>query len=211
MNTQTPTHWCSLHTCWHKENSGTCTDRHRETHHQLQRQEVRAFFGWFSPHLTSDKPRFIRRANCLPVCSHKIHTQTSRWTTYWCHFLYQHCYSLDFSSLDRCLQRQRLAAQSGWTQPCQDHRDLIQNRFTRRAANWYNATNNSIRHLGLFWISVKKKISLTLSLFYSHMKAHSHTHKQSKKLCYFFSYAGWWLCKLQKTNDRLSYQIWLWK
>lgn len=80
------------------------------------------------------------------------------------------CYSPDFSSLDRCLQRQRLAAQSAWTQPCQDHTDLIQNRLTRGAANWYNATNNSIRHLGLFWISARKK-------YPQHLLSFTHTWK----------------------------------
>lgn len=81
----------------------------------------------------------------------------------------RHCYSLDFSSLDRCLQRQRLAAQSAWTQPCQDHRDLIQNRFTRGTANWYNVTNNSTEHFGLFWFSGRKKYPKHFTLLYSHI------------------------------------------
>lgn len=82
----------SAHTCWHKEKQRHVhrqAQRERERHHRLQRQEVGAFFGWFSPHLTSDKPRFIQRANCLPVCLHTTHTQTSRWTAYCCHFLLQ--------------------------------------------------------------------------------------------------------------------------
>lgn len=127
-----------------------------ETHHQLQRQGRQGLF-WVI-HSTLDLRWTSSSFSKLIVYqSARTHTQTSRWTTYWCHFLYQHRYSLDFSSLDRCLQRQRLAAQSAWTQTCQDHRDLIQNRFTGGAANWYNATNNSIRHFRLFWILERKK------------------------------------------------------
>lgn len=177
-----------LGTCKHPHISILCT--HADTKKTAARAQtgtdtppatktdVRAFLGDSLHTWPQINLQFIQHANCLPVCSHTTHTQTSRWTTYWCHFLYQHSYSLDFSSLDRCLQR-CLAAQSAWTQPCQDHRNLIQNRFTGGTANWYNGTNNSIQCLGLFWILVRKTYLLHS---FTHTRAHSHAHTQRKRL-----------------------------
>lgn len=80
LNTQTPTHKCTLRTCWHKQNSSMCTNRH-------SRSQIQGPFmgGVGSVH---SWPNIICSFTS-PAVFQSLGTKPSRRTTHLGHFLQQ--------------------------------------------------------------------------------------------------------------------------